>query len=236
MTRYGMVIDLDKCVGCQACTIACKFENNLREGEFWHQVVSVHNRNTYPIPDVDLIPRPCYHCEKAPCVKVCPSGASYKREDGRVLVNYDACIGCGYCIVACPYGVRSRTDRKPTAGVASYEEAFGKVPAYGNPDLSVAENRQSLAKITALSPKPKGVVSKCHFCAHRADRAAKDGKKFGNPDGEITTACNEACPTGARTFGDLEDPNSTVSRLIATRQHMRIKENLGTEPQVYYLK
>ncbi len=236
MPKYGMVIDLDRCIACQACTIACKFENNLREGEDWHTLITVHNGGNYPSPVVEMIPRPCYHCEKAPCVKVCPTGASYKAADGRVLINYEKCIGCKYCMVACPYGARVTTDRKPTAGVPSYEEAFGAIPKFGNPDLSVESNKKGLLLINAWNPKPKGLVSKCNFCAHRAEQAKKEGKKFGNPDGIITTACNEACPTEARYFGDLSDPNSYVSRLLASRPHTRVKENLGTGPQVYYLK
>lgn len=235
MGKYGLVIDLDKCIACQACTIACKLENNLREGEFWHTLITVHKEDRYPSQAVQMIPRPCFHCEKAPCVTVCPTGASYKRDDGRVLIDYEKCIGCKYCMVACPYGARITTDRKPTAGVPRYEEAFGVTPQFGNPDLSQESNKRALLSINAWSPIPSGVVSKCHFCAHRDEHARREGMKFGNPEGDITTACNEACPTSARYFGDLSDPHSYVSRLIATRAHVRFKEDLGTEPQVYYL-
>lgn len=223
MVRYTMVIDLDKCIACQACTIACNSENNtsveldfdkVPVGISWHRVLAFP-KGKYPNPGVEYIPRPCQHCENAPCVSVCPVKATYKREDGLVMQDSEKCIGCRYCIIACPYDVRIYN-----AGRVKKEE-------YHNPD---ATGRY------AGSPAYKGVVEKCTFCVHRMEKAIKEGKKFGNPDGEVTTACNEACPTEARYFGDLDDPNSIVWREIAQREHIRLKEHLGTEPQVYYLK
>jgi Fe-S-cluster-containing hydrogenase component 2 len=116
MTTWAMVIDLDKCIGCQSCTAACRAENNVpfagpeqaEQGRaiFWHEVL-FRIEGEYPHVSATIIPRPCFHCENPPCVKVCPVGATYKREeDGLVLQRYERCIGCRYCAVACPYGVR----------------------------------------------------------------------------------------------------------------------------------
>lgn len=206
--RYGMVIDLAKCTACQACTIACKAENNVPDGIFWHRVLPF-TKGKYPSVKTELIPRPCMHCENAPCVTVCPTKASHKRKDGLVLIDYDKCIGCRYCIQACPYGVRSFTQKQPV------------LAQYANPNVKAAY---------------KGVVQKCTFCVHRIDKAAKEGKKVGNPDGEVTTACNEACPAGARYFGDLDDPKSEVSRLIASKKAVQLLPQYGTKPQVYYIR
>ena len=116
MARWGMVIDLDKCTGCQACTIACKEENNVPYGSpeenkrrlvpYWNKVIAVSN-GEYPSVNVEMIPMPCMHCDNPPCVQVCPAKATYLREDGIVVQNYRRCIGCKYCIAACPYGVRN---------------------------------------------------------------------------------------------------------------------------------
>lgn len=215
--RYGMVIDLAKCTGCQACTIACKAENSVPSSTpddylkaraiFWHRVISVIS-GKYPNVRMQLYPMPCFHCENAPCVKVCPVQATYKRQDGLVMMDYEKCIGCKYCMIACPYGARSFNFKHQDS------------EKYSNPDVPLRRD---------------GVVEKCTFCVHRIDKAVKEGKKFGNPDGEVTTACNEACPANARYFGDLDDSNSEVSKLIARRKAIQLRPDLGTNPQVYYL-
>lgn len=201
-----MVIDLAKCTACQACTTACRSENNLPEGIFWHHVIPLVN-GKYPNIKAELIPRPCMHCENAPCVQVCPVKATYKREDGLVLIDYDKCIGCKYCLIACPYGARYSSDRKPFLKTSSNGHYANKSPYY-NPEVRIP---------------PKGVVEKCTFCLHRIGK------------GNFTPACVEACPAVARYFGDLDDPNSQVSKLISTGPSFRLREELGTKPQVYYL-
>jgi molybdopterin-containing oxidoreductase family iron-sulfur binding subunit len=103
--RYGMVIDLKNCVGCMACTVACKAENQTRPGIFWN-IVKDQEFGEYPMVARVFLPTPCMHCKEAPCVKVCPTGASHHRADGIVIIDYDKCIGCKYCIEACPYGAR----------------------------------------------------------------------------------------------------------------------------------
>jgi Fe-S-cluster-containing dehydrogenase component len=108
MTRWAMVIDLRRCVGCQACTVACQIGNDLPLGMFWNIVTTVGPKGTFPTLSYYHLPRPCFHCDDPPCVHCCPTGASSQREDGIVMVNPDKCIGCGTCIIACPYGARTQ--------------------------------------------------------------------------------------------------------------------------------
>lgn len=107
MTRYAFVIDLDRCIGCQTCEVACKYENNVALGEYWNKVIPMGPFGEFPKVQMYWLPAMCQQCKDAPCVKVCPTGASYRNEDGIVLVNKEVCIGCKYCMMACPYGVRS---------------------------------------------------------------------------------------------------------------------------------
>lgn len=199
MTRYGMVIDLAACIGCHSCTIACKAENATPAGVFWSHVV-VKEGGKFPKPTLSFTPMLCMHCDKAPCVNVCPTGATTKRADGIVLVDYKKCIGCKLCEVACPYGARTYMDSIKgyfKEGLTAYEQA-----GYAKHQAKVEE--------------------KCTFCA---DRVAQ-GKD---------PACVATCPAYARHFGDLSDPNSEVSKLIASRKGYQLKPELGTNPSVYYL-
>ncbi len=226
MPKWGMVIDLDKCVGCQACSIACKEENDVPNGSpaeqqrrrevYWHRVIAVNN-GEYPTARVDFLPMPCMHCEDAPCVTVCPARATYQRADGIVVQDFRRCIGCRYCIVACPYGVRSFNFKDQVA-----EE-------YHRPE--VAPDRATMG-MWPFPQRVRGVVEKCIFCFHRIDRALKEGKTVGV---DVVPACVEECPTRARTFGDLADPDSEVSRLLAARGNFRLREELSTHPKVHYL-
>jgi molybdopterin-containing oxidoreductase family iron-sulfur binding subunit len=226
MPRWGMVIDLDKCVGCQACTIACKEENNIPHGSpqeqrqrreiYWNKVIAV-SEGEYPTARVEFISMPCMHCDDAPCVIVCPAKATYRRDDGIVMQNFRRCIGCKYCMIACPYGVRNFNYKEPV------EEE------YQRPDLP--PDRDSRGP-WPFPHRVHGVVEKCTFCFHRIDQGLREGKIIGT---DVVPACVEACPTKARTFGDLDDPDSEVSRLLASRGGFRLREEFSTHPKVFYL-
>lgn len=204
--HYGMVIDTKRCVGCNACTVACKMANNVPQDIFWTRALTdggeMMDTPAGEFPDVSLryITVSCQHCENPACAKVCPVGATYKDpETGVVRQDYDKCIGCRMCMSACPYtGVRSFNWEEPR-----YPMDF----ALGDAD----------------APKhQKHVVEKCIFCYQRLAR------------GE-TPACMDLCPARARHFGDLDDPNSEVSQLIKERSYEQLLPSEGTKPSVYYL-
>lgn len=215
MSRWGMAIDLERCIGCYSCMVSCKQEHFLPPGIFWSRLV-VGETGKYPAVNKQLYPVLCNHCEEAACVKVCPSGATTRREDGIVTVDYDKCVGCRYCLIACPYQMRSYySDGK--------REYF---PGQGFTELEVI-GRQ-------LYPLQPGTVVKCNFCAERVDEGLAKGLRPG-VDREATPACVNSCPTKARTFGDLDDPNSDVSRFIRERRGFQLHPEFGTEPSVYYI-
>lgn len=203
MARLGMVIDLKVCVGCQACTIACKSSNGTPPDIFFAQV---HEREVgvYPSARREFLPTLCNHCEDAPCVEVCPTGASFQHEDGIVSVNSDLCIGCRSCDVACPYGHRH------------YIEPGLCKDGYFNGELTAYEE-------TKYKKWTEGTVIKCDFCKDRIDQG-------------IDPACVSTCPTEARIFGDLSDPDSKVSRLLNDRESFTLAPEAGTKPCVHYLK
>ncbi len=200
--RVGMVVDLRKCrKDCRACLVACRAENNVafhddpRWDIHWIKKVRIKSdtRATTAEKPVILL---CNHCERPPCAQVCPVQATYRRKDGIVIVDHHRCIGCRYCMVACPYGER----------YFNYKE---------NPGWPKRERPR----------RAHGVTESCTLCAHRLDAGQKP-------------ACQEACAAvGANviTVGDLNDPESEVSKLIAENQTTRIREDLGTEPKVFYI-
>jgi molybdopterin-containing oxidoreductase family iron-sulfur binding subunit len=235
MAKWGMVIDLEKCTGCQACTIACGMENNRLPGENWQDVL-FYKEGDYPSAQLKWLPRPCMHCENPSCVHVCPVKATYKLDDGPVLIDWNRCIGCKYCMIACPYGVRFYTDEKPLIE-PNIKKAY---PEEGdrswNPPWKMPDAREDWKHGVGI--QPDGVVSKCTFCYHRVSKAP-DGIADLDPDDpatrEYTPACVVTCAPGARFFGDLDNPESKVNDLIAQKRGVRLLDHLGNKPQVYYL-
>ena len=179
MPRYGKLIDLTKCVGCGSCTVACQAQHELEPFEKWVRV-ETKEEGKYPTVTRHSITIQCMHCEHPPCVEVCPTGANYKRRDGIVLINYGRCIGCKYCVNACPYQAR-----------------------YFNEE--------------------RGWPDKCWLCWDRVDKG-------------VQPACVLACPAKARYFGDLDDPRSEISQLIAQRKAQPLRTDLGTGPNIYYVR
>jgi tetrathionate reductase subunit B len=177
--QFGMLIDLRKCVGCQACTVACKaeFDVPLGANRSWVEYVE---KGTYPNVGRSFLPRLCNHCSEPDCVTVCPTNATYKRkQDGVVVVDTGVCIGCKYCLLACPYDARF------------------------------------------LNPVTK-FIDKCDFCAHRTAKG-------------LVPSCVNTCPSGARVFGDLNDPESEISVMIAENPVSTLRSEMGTQPNVYYI-
>lgn len=206
MTKYGMAIDLNRCVSCNRCSMACKSEHNLADGVWWNQCKSEGGDWFYTpggeYPNnltMKLYTYACQHCDKPACVEVCPTGASIKREDGIVVVDYDTCIGCQSCIAACPY-----------EGVRTYLESPTWVLDYETGDATA--NRHV-----------EGAVEKCTFCVERIDRGERP-------------ACMDICLAAARYFGDLDDPESDIAKVLAEREYEQLKAEEGTGPNVYFLK
>jgi Fe-S-cluster-containing dehydrogenase component len=227
VARYGMVIDLSRCIGCRACMEACKVENNTPEAAFWMYVFRFEEGH-YPSTKVWFMPRPCMHCDNAPCVKVCPVGARYKRVDGIVATDWNRCIGCRYCEVACPYGVNYFNWRQPEKSYyyddwdvpESMSTSERASPPWANPRLDRSYGTEG--RHTAGGGHSKGVIEKCTFCVHRVEN-------------NQVPACVDTCPQFALQFGDLDDENSVVSRILAKQDAFRLLEGTGADPRVHYV-
>jgi molybdopterin-containing oxidoreductase family iron-sulfur binding subunit len=220
--RWGMVIDLARCIGCHACTIGCVAENKLPPGVVYRPVLE-QELGTYPHVRRRFYPRPCVQCQNPPCVKVCPVTATYKNKQGVVVVNYSRCIGCRYCLAACPYMARSSDFGEwythdtaevegTLVGQSQAGDAYEATPA--------SEYRKAWPKRAHQSPV--GNARKCHFCLHRLDVG-------------MLPACVTTCIGRATIFGDLTDRDSLIFSLLASPRISRLKEELGTKPAVYYL-
>jgi len=197
--RYGMVIDLKRCIGCTGCALVCKAENATPPGVLWLRVLK-REVGKYPQVRRFAIPLQCNHCAEPPCLDVCPTGATFKRANGIVDIDPDKCVGCRYCMMACPYQARFFHARERTY--------FAEGPT---PFEQVGYRRHQV-----------GVVSKCNFCLPRVERG-------------LEPACVANCMTRARTFGDLDDPASEVSKLLRDRGGTQLYPELGTDPSIYYL-
>lgn len=217
--EFGYALNLTRCIGCRKCAHACLAENNqsrddpediemsyIRVLELKNEGINLETSNLYynpetvPEPDKYYMPVQCQQCRESPCTQVCPVQATWREPDGLVVVDYNWCIGCRYCMAACPYDARRFNYKKPTIPT----EAI-------NPNQSYLSNRI----------RPKGVVEKCTFCLHRT----REGKY---------PACLEVCPTGARVFGNLLDPDSEINYILNNKRVYILKEEIGTVPRFYY--
>jgi len=220
--RWTMVIDVAKCIGCHACTLGCVAENKLPPGVVYRPVIE-EEIGKYPNVGRRFLPRPCMHCQNPPCTKVCPVSATHIDGQGVVVVNYDRCIGCRYCLVACPYSARTSdfgeyyTKRTP--------ELPGKI--LGRKKAAAGYEARPAAEYGKKWPErgsgsPIGNARKCHFCLHRLAVG-------------MLPACVTTCVGRATFFGDRNDRESLVFALLGSPRVHRLKEELGTKPAVYYL-
>ena len=219
--RWVMVIDLRRCVGCHACTIACVAENKLPPGVVYRPVLE-EERGVYPFVTRRFIPRPCMQCDNPPCTPVCPVNATYKNEEGIVQIDYEQCIGCRACLTACPYGARTADfgytyleDTPVADGLVVGQATADDYERAPNFEYGREWGRESHAS-------PIGNARKCHFCLHRV----KNG---------LLPECVTTCIGRATLFGDANDADGLVAEMIHKPNVMRLKEELGTEPRVYYL-
>jgi len=222
--RWGMVIDLDRCTGCEACVVACHAENNIRisgeeeaaQGRAINWIrIERYWEGEYPKVSAKFMPVLCQHCGNAPCEPVCPVYASYHTPDGLNAQVYNRCIGVRYCGNNCPYIARQFNWFDPHWDAPLDEQL--------NPDVSVRQN---------------GIMEKCTFCVQRIRKGKEQAESEGRRvrDGEVVPACVQTCPTSALVFGDRNDPTSRVSTMAKNDRGFRLFESLGTDPAVTYLK
>ena len=227
--RWGMVVDVDRCTGCQACVMACQAENNVplnTQSQYergramaWIRVER-YWEGEFPDIKARYFPIMCQHCENAPCEPVCPVYATYHNAEGLNVQVYNRCVGTKYCANGCPYLVRFFNWWEPV-----WPENLRN---HLNPDVTV---------------RSRGIMEKCSFCIQRirrgvrqaARRQAADPTDPGLQDGEIQTACQQACPTDALVFGDYNDANSRVSKMKKDDRAYAMLANLNTDPSVVYL-
>jgi len=227
--NWAMVIDQERCIGCWTCAVGCKEINNEPLGFWWNRILTAAPGDlnghvdaltdpasgnidvpsgTFPEVEMAYLPVACQHCDDAPCVKVCPVDATFQSDDGTILIDYERCIGCRYCVAACPYGVR----------------VFNWGDAKRDPDFTVGygRNYRSDGRLVFTPERPTGVVEKCTMCVERIDVGEQP-------------FCVDICPTGARVFGDLNDRTSEVSQLVRENGATQLLGELGTDPHVFYL-
>lgn len=222
--QWAMAIDLDRCTGCEACVVACNAENNiptagpdqaaLGRAKSWIRIDRYYEGE---FPDIKVKFRPvlCQHCDDAPCEPVCPVYATYQNAEGLNVQVNSRCIGTRYCANNCPYTVRFFNWEAPRWDAP--------LDLQLNPDVSI---------------RPAGVAEKCTFCAHKIKRAKLDAAAEDRElaDGDVQPACVQSCPAEAMAFGDMSDPKSRVSKMIASGRSEQLLPDLGTKPRVHYLK
>jgi len=233
MTRWGMVIDAARCVGCQACTVACKTENQSPL-DAWYAPVLEWEQGEFPDATLNYLPVLCNQCEDAPCVTACPSGALKRRDDGIVIADEDVCIGSRACMAACPYGALHYFEDTATVSVLDPQEVPSSQQVPGSLH-GLSESRRSVPEQYAHQCHVRGAVSKCTYCAHRIDYGIENNLEVG-VDPLATPACVVTCPAECRIFGDLDDPESNVSRYLAERGPSEVlRPDAQTLPSTQYV-
>ncbi len=222
--KWQMVVDVDRCTGCQACVVACQAENNVpinSEGIFnqrraieWIRIER-YWEGEFPNVKARFLPVMCQQCGNAPCEPVCPVFATYHNNEGLNVQVYNRCVGTRYCQNNCPYHVRFFNYWQPVWPESLRNQL--------NPDVTV---------------RHRGIMEKCTFCVQRIRRGELDATREGRElkDGDIQPACAQACPTTALVFGDISDPNSKASGFAQNSRRFKLQEQLGTDPNVIYLK
>ena len=209
--RWGMAVDLSKCVRCYACIAACRIEHYLPMGISWPRLVAMETGGD--VPTVSTYSVRCNHCQDAPCVDVCPTGATSQRDDGIIVIDQDKCVGCRYCIIACPY--QNRT-------FISKDKDRGFFPGKIHTDFEIAGRKRY--------PHQIGTTEKCNFCVERIDDGMSRVLTPGT-DRDATPACVNTCPARALKFGDLDDPESEISVFIRDNEGFQLhpEYDLGFE-------
>jgi len=247
--RFGMVIDLQRCVGCGACAFACKAENNTRtrgDGQSFNWAdFMMKTEGTFPDVTHWVMPVLCNHCSSAPCVEICPAEpkALFKTPEGVTMHDTELCIGCRRCQRACPYSARelgAESLNGDTYSVISFN-AEGKpvqpqwadtttlIPGCTSSGADVAKaagaatpTLNAFAEGNVKALRTEGAVEKCTFCYHRTSQG-------------LQPACVEVCPSKARIFGDQDDPNAEISKVLKAQKSFRLLEEKGTKPNVHYI-
>lgn len=200
--KLAMILDRRRCYACHGCAVACKVANATPPGTFWTKTIT-EEKGKFPKAHMEYTPLICNHCDKAPCVEVCPTGASKKLEDGTVQITTSECVGCQLCMEACPYGARYFNEQD--------------APTYWS-----EKGKQDIFEQARYKQHPAGTVDKCTFCAPRREKG-------------LPPACVQTCAGVARIFGDLDDPNSEISKMFKQYKPKPLYPEKGTSPRVFYI-